>query len=137
MLIKTFGSTKSSKQTCDVVAVGILLKDGGMLELSLLAVPLICEPLCGQPVSCISQNYEYISRLELADHCYGEDVLNVDTLIGSDQYWDLVTCNVIHKANGPIAVHIRLGWVLLGPVEGFPCQGTVANLVTVQPTHWL
>ena len=90
MLIKTFGSTKNGKLTCDVVSIGILLKDGGMLELSLLTVPLICEPLCGQPISCISENYEYKSRLELADHSYGEDKLNVDMLIGSDQYWNLV-----------------------------------------------
>ena len=134
MLIKTFGSTKNGKQTCDVVSIGILLKDGGMLELSLLTVPLICEPLCGQPISCISENYEYISRLELADHSYREDKLNVDILIGSDQYWNLVTGNVIRKATGPIAVHTRLGWVLSGPAEEFLCQGTVVNLIT---THTL
>ena len=123
MIIKTFGSTKAKRQVCDVVAVGMLLKDGGKLELSFLTVPLICESLCGQPVSCISETYKYISKLELADHCYGEDVLNIDMLIGSDQYWDLITGNVVRKANGPTAVHTRLGWVLSGPVEGrYICQ---------------
>ena len=97
-------------------------------------MPLICEPLCGQPISCISENYEYISRLELADHSYGEDKLNIDILIGSDQYWNLVTGNMIRKATGPIAVHTRLGWVLSGPAEEFSCQGTVVNLIT---THTL
>ena len=29
MLIKTFGSTKNDKQICDVVSVGMLLKNGG------------------------------------------------------------------------------------------------------------
>ena len=45
MIIKTFGSTKTNRQACDVVAVGMLLKNGGKLELSFLTVPLICEPL--------------------------------------------------------------------------------------------
>ena len=29
MLIKTFGSARNDKQTCDIVLVGMLLKDGG------------------------------------------------------------------------------------------------------------
>ena len=29
MLIKTFGSTKNDKQICDVVSMGMLLKNGG------------------------------------------------------------------------------------------------------------
>ena len=127
MLIKTFGSTRSGKQVCDVVSVGMILKNGGTLELSLLPVPLICEPLSGQPVTYVRENYEHISKLELADHCRGEDTLEIDILIGSDQYWKLVTGDVVCEASGPMAIHTKLGWVLSGPVEGFPCQATLVT----------
>ena len=33
MLIKTFGSDKENKQECSVVSLGLLLKDGGHLEM--------------------------------------------------------------------------------------------------------
>ena len=75
-----------------------------------------------------------MANLELADNSCGNDSLNVDILIGSDNYWKLVTGKVMHEADGPMAVHTRLGWVLSGPVEGLACQGTLASLVT---THAL
>jgi len=50
MIIKTFGSSKAERQQCDVVSIGIYIKDGSMEELSLLSVPSIREPLSCQPM---------------------------------------------------------------------------------------
>ena len=85
MIIKTFGSSKGSKQACKVVHVGLKLKDGGMLELSLLSVPLICESFSRQPITYVQENLAHIASLSLADHSYDQE-LDIDILIGSDQY---------------------------------------------------
>ena len=51
------------------------------------------------------------------------ETLGVDILVGSDCYWKLVTGHTIKGAQGPTAVHTKLGWVLPGPV----CLGSVEN----------
>ena len=47
----------------------------------------------------------------------------IDILIGSDQYWQLVTGEVVKSKSGPTAMNTKLGWVLSGPVE----SSTVKN----------
>jgi len=123
MMIKTFGSQADLKKVCGVVTLGLMLKD---LKLSLLSVPLICEPLINQPITHVKENYAHLAGLDLADHASGDDTLNVDILIGSDNYWRLVTDRVVR---GHTAIQTKLGWVLAGPVEGASCQ-TFTNLVT-------
>ena len=81
-------------------------------------MPLICEPLSCQPVTYTKQHYSHLSNLELADFSRVRDELQIDALIGSDHYWQLVTGKVIHRDSGPTAVHTHLGWVLSGPVGG-------------------
>jgi len=134
MIIKTFGSSEGSKQLCEVVSIRMILKDGGMLKLPLLLVSLICEPLSCQPITYARENLDYISDLDLADHCYGDQHLDIDILIGCDHYWKLVTGQIIRKGNGPVAVSTRLGWVLSGPVNGALCPDSAVNLIT---THSL
>ena len=131
MVIKTFRSSKGSKQTCKVVNVGLKLKDGRMLELSLLSVPLICESFSCQPMTYVQENLAHIASLSLADHSYDQE-LDIDILIGSDQYWKLVTGQVIRKGKGPVAVDTKLGWVLSGPIseESYP-----DSLINIATTH--
>ena len=133
MLIKTFGSDQENKQTCDVVRLGMSLKNGGHLEMSLFAVPMICEPLSMQPIAYAEGRYPHLSGLELADFSHGNEDLEVDVLIGSDHYWKLVTGEMVRGASGPTAVQTRLGWVLSGPAEGLT-QRHAVNLAT---THIL
>ena len=134
MIIKTFGSSKGERQLCDVVSIGLYTKNESMIELSLLSVPSICEPLSCQPVIHASKTFQYLSRLDLADHCSEEDCLEIDILIGCDHYWKLVTGQTLREADGPVAVNTKLGWVLSGPVHGLLCTATPVNLVT---THTL
>jgi len=81
-----------------------------------------------------SQNLEYLSHLDLADHCSEEACLEIDILIGCDHYWKLVTGQILHEADGPVAVNTRLGWVLSGPVHGLLCTASPVSLIT---THTL
>lgn len=53
--------------------------------------------------------------LNLADDPSGHSQLDVDILIGSDQYWDLVTGETRRGHAGPVAINTALGWVLSGP----------------------
>ena len=134
MIIKTFGVKNQGQQVCEVVKVGMNLKNGQSLKMSFLSVPLICEPISNQPVTFVCSNCSQFASLELADPCHGDENLEVDILIGADQYYQLVTGEVIYQHNGPTAIHTKLGWVLSGPVSGMSQKATLVNLVT---THAL
>ena len=79
-------------------------------------MPLICEPLSCQPVAYTKQQYSHLSSLDLADYSRVGDELQIDALIGSDHYWQLVTGTVVCGESGPTAIHTQLGWVVSGPV---------------------
>ena len=122
MLIKTFGSDKGSKQQCDVVSLGLNTWNGDTVQLSFLSVPLICDPISDQPITCAMENYEYLANLDLADYSSASDLLEVDVLIGSDHYWKLVMGEVIRNDDGPMAIQTKFGWVLSGPVQELSCE---------------
>ena len=61
--------------------------------------------------------YDHLSVLDLADSSDGQSRLEVDVLIGSDQYWQLTSGQIRRGSSGPIAIHTGLGWVLSGPVS--------------------
>lgn len=84
--IATFGSTREDPKVCAVVKIGMELKGYPHLYPSLFVVPMICEPLVGQPISeCIKGN-QHLTSLELADLAESGSTLAVDILIGSDYY---------------------------------------------------
>lgn len=72
--------------------------------------------------------------LDLADFSSNESSLQVDILIGSDYYWDLVTGSVCRSTKGPTALHTKLGWVLSGPTISNEVMQCSMNLTT---THVL
>lgn len=65
--------------------------------------------------------------LELADPD------EIDVLIGSDSYWDLVTRQVIGGDSGHMAIHTKAGWMLSGPTNHLE----VAVNLTLASTHTL
>lgn len=134
MLIKTFGAENQNNKACEVVELGVHLRNGRGLNMSFLSVPLICEPISSQPIAFATDIYKQFASLELADYSHGDKGLEVDILVGSDQYWKLVTGEVIHQHDGPTAIHTRLGWVLSGPIQGLSQQVSSVNLVS---THAL
>ena len=104
------------------------------MKMSFLSVPLICEPISGQSISYAIDTYKELASLKFSDYSQGGNNLEVDILVGLDQYWKLVTGKVVRCLNGPTAVHTRLGWVLSGPVLGSPPDVSSVNLIT---THSL
>ena len=124
LVVKTFGSDAGLSQVCDLVNVA---RGGDEITMPLLAVPTICEPICGQPITLASRWYPYLSVLDLADHSDTESRLDVGILIGADLYWSVVTGRT-RQGNGPTAIETKLGWVLSGPATGLSCESTSMGL---------
>ncbi len=108
--IATFGSKKGNTKVCPVVNVGMYLRGYPPMSLSLYVMPNICEPL-----PCVQQ-YPHLLGLQLVDLANIESSMPVDVLIGSNYYWQLVTGSICKGANGPVAVHTKLGWGVVWPV---------------------
>ena len=133
--IKTFGSTKENSQCVDVVRLCVATDQGEDVELSAFVVPIICDPLQSQSIAEATHTYAHLKGLKLADYGSGEDNVEVDILVGSDQYWSLVSGRVVRGEHGPTAIETKLGWVLSGPIpEGMQVDRQQSNLVT---THVL
>ena len=125
MIIWTFGSHQNTRQVCDIVSLGIALKNGGRVELPFLSVPLICEPLTSQPILYANENYAHLADLDLADSACGDDHLDIDILVGSDHYWKLVTGEVIRKDKLS-----KPNWVGYFQVQLRDCQARVHLLIS-------
>lgn len=119
----------------DVVRLCVATDQGEDVELSAFVVPIICDPLQSQSIAEATHTYAHLKGLKLADYGSGEDNVEVDILVGSDQYWSLVSGRVVRGEHGPTAVKTKLGWVLSGPIpEGMQVDRQQSNLVT---THVL
>ena len=129
--IAAFGSERGGPKVCPIVNVGILLKGYPSMIVSLFVVPMICEPLIGQPIDVCSNQNPHFNGLELADWVDQGSRLEVDILIGSDYYWDFVTGPVSKSTCGPTAIHTKLGWVVSGPITATSGSNLCStNLVT-------
>ena len=63
-------------------------------------------------------NYAHLQDLELADMSIAETgQQDIDVLIGSDYYFDIVSGDVIRSNSGPLEVSSMFGWVLSGPTS--------------------
>ena len=133
--INTFGSESTTLQTVEMTKFAISLKTGSPVHVMFSTVPLICEPLSCQPIAYTKEKYGHLANLDLADFSRVGDELQIDALIGSDHYWQLVIGKVIQGESGPIAIHTHLGWVLSGPVCGTTEQTSPARLPTSYLMH--
>ena len=123
-----FGAAREDPKVCAVVRIGMELKGYPNLYPSLLVVPMICEPLVGQPVSeCIEGN-PHLASLELADLAKNGSSLTVDILIGADYYWEVVTGRVCKGESGPTGIHTKLGWAQRSLIA-------TALVITYQPCY--
>ena len=135
--VRTFGSTEENTQSVDVVNLCISAENGDDVQLSAFVVPFICDPLQGQSIAHASLTHAHLRGLKLADSRLVMTMLWLinDILIGSDQYWHLVSGRVEQGENGPTAMETKLGWVLSGPLHGaMENEQQRTNLVT---THVL
>ena len=132
--IATFGSSREQTKVCRIVNVGMCLRGYPPMSLPLYVVPTICDPLVSQPIATCIEKTNSFKGLDFADYSDGKSSLQVDVLVGSDYYWELVTGSVCRSEHGPTAIHTKLGWVLSGPMPASSHSQCSANLVT---THVL
>ena len=130
MSIVTFGAQEEIPQVCEIVDLCVMLRGGSTRQLTLYAVPNICEPLTCQPIAFCRDNFEHLSGLPLADTTDSHDRLQIDILLGSDYYWTLLTGEVKRGSSGPVGVQTELGWVLSGPVDTPTQEHNQTTLVT-------
>ena len=128
--IAAFGSRRGDPKFCELVHVAIRLRSSHKQNLELVVVPHICDPLTVQPINLSSRMYNHLTQLDLADTFHAEMPLDIDMLIGSDFYWDLVTGETIRGQCGPVAINTKLGWVLSGPAETDGRDKLTASLTT-------
>ena len=118
ILEKTLDFTEKNTQTVDIVHLSVITEQGDAIQLTAYVVPFICEPLQRQSITQASAVHEHLHGINLADYSTGGQDVTVDILVGSDQYWNLVTGTIKRGEEGPTAMHTRLGWVLSGPTRG-------------------
>jgi hypothetical protein len=51
-----------------------------------------------------------LNGLDLADDIEETSPHEIDVLVGSDFYWDLITGQIRRGSTGPVAIHTRIGW---------------------------
>ena len=91
--------------------------------------------MLAQPVDLSLPAYSHLASLKLADTHQGDNPIEIDMLIGSDLYWQLVTGEIIRGQVGPVTVKTKLGWVLSGPVNSNVTDGNNATGLTVHTLH--
>ena len=85
--------------------------DGLRIYLSGFSVPVVWVSVNGQKAKFVKSNYPFLKNLKLADEGLHKE--NIDLMIGTDFYWDIVDGSV-KRGNGvaPVALGSKLGWVL-------------------------
>ena len=73
--IAAFGSSRERPKVCPIVNVGLAPKGYSHMHLSLFVVPMICEPLAGQPISTCIEGNPHLASLDLADFSEGTSSL--------------------------------------------------------------
>ena len=92
------------------------------IDVSALWVPEICTPL---PVSIDPEKYNYLQGYQLMDqytHTTNFTQRPINLLIGSDQYYDIVTGDTDKSMTqkGPVAVSSIFGYLICGPTTDSP-----------------
>ena len=87
-----------------------------------MCVPEICTPL---PASIDLEKYAYFQGYELADqytHTTNFTERPINLLIGSDQYYDVVTGDTVKSITqkGPVVVSSIFGYLICGPTTNSP-----------------
>ena len=104
--LNTFGEESYKKQQCDVVNLH-LQGAHGEIEVSALCFQKICSPVSAK---INVDNYIHLQGLELADSSIVDgDNQNIDVLIGSDYYYDVVSGGVVRGDSGPVAISSMFG----------------------------
>ena len=111
--LNTFGQDKFTKQKCDVVSLNLKSNDGNDIEVSAICFEKICSPV---PTKIQLDKYAHLKGLDLADSSLtGNGLGQIDILMGSDYYCDVVIGEIVRGESGLVAVSSKFGWVVSGP----------------------
>ena len=115
LTINTFGNEHFNKRKYDLITVRLQARQGEEVEITAVSFSAICSPV---QVPIELDRHPFLQELDLADANTSEHSSdNIDMLIGSDHYWDIVIGDLKHSDTGPIAVSSKFGWLLSGPVK--------------------
>ena len=115
-------------KTCEEVQVSVQGNRDLNLYLTAHCVPIICAPLQNQRIEVAVREFPHLEGLELADSVHDKSELEVDLLVGSDFYWQLMTGRVQKGEAGPTAIELHLGWILSGPSISTNARSVSANI---------
>ena len=129
LILNAFESDSENVRKINVVKADIKDIDGNMsMSVELHVVPKICSPISQQTIEIAQSMYNHLIGLKLSDSTDGNANLDIQVLIGGDQYWNFVTGKTIRSFEGPVAMETFLGWVLSGPVN-IATQAMSTNLI--------
>ena len=74
------------------------------VNIEFFVFPKICSLIANQKVKVPKTTYKHLVNLTLAENFPMNENLNIDTLIGSDIYWNFFKGNVINVNEGPVAM---------------------------------
>ena len=116
-----FGSSAPSRsEVRNVYNVNLDCNNGVLKSIVATEIPVICTPLF-----CPFVPQDVFAGLDgMVSVCAGKEVA-VDMLIGLDNYWKLVTPEIVSLPDGLVAQRTLFGWIMSGCVNGN------ANLLSV------
>ena len=136
LMIKTFGNEEGQIQECEVVQLCLKgISSDFNVYLTAYAVPVICAPLRNQAIEVAYQSYPHLQELKLADNSLDILDFDMDILVGSDSYWNLVTGRGKTRKLWTRSRKYKIGWVLSGPVDRPSSSPSIA--VNYVSTHTL
>ena len=111
--LNTFGNDQVEQRKCDKVKLQLKGRSRD-IGISALSLPKICAPLTEM---LDVDDYPHLEGLQLADdHLIdnNETSSDIDILIGSDYYYDIITGEIQRGDVGPCAVNSEFGWLICG-----------------------
>ena len=130
MILKGFGNKTEKIQTVDIVQVRVFsLKNNYYKDIELCVVPFICSPISNQMIELAQATYEHLIDLPIADSTGGNSNLEIEVLIGGDNYWSFFSGRLIKGKSGPVAMESILGYVLSGEMKGVHSGSVASNFV--------
>ena len=85
---------------------------GDKLDLTAICVPTITVPLCKLKIP--DAVVHKIGNLKMADNVTTNRKVNIDILIGLDQYWSVMKPGTLSLTESLVALDSKFGWVLSG-----------------------
>ncbi|CAB4000960.1 Hypothetical predicted protein, partial [Paramuricea clavata] len=116
--IKSFGQERAEGKLQDVFELEVLPVTGGeSVNIEAYGVEYVSQ-IRNEHVELKKRDYSHLQGLWFSDVCKENEVLEIEVLIGADYLWCFQEGNVVRgKADEPVAVQTRLGWVLSGPMK--------------------